>query len=735
MSTNAAPKPIPPQPFETDLDYLESELQWVATRCKRIGTELRLDALANGEQSRRWRHDNDDDAGTLRRRQVQLSQAEEMARASIDQRRAATAEAGHTLALDRLCQTYQLSDFERSVLLMAAAPSFSGRFEEHFGHLLHEGHHLATPSVEIAFAFAELGFADRIRHRSVFGTKATLSANDLIHVDLRDRYNNPEDLLDASITINAMTLNYLLGDDALGDEFLEFSSIEEPLVKLEQVVIKEEDKHRILSVVERHEEYLACRKAWGFDARIRYGRGVLMLFYGAPGTGKTMTAHAIAEKLGKRVLNVDIPTFIENREAGRFLPGLFREARLRNAVIFFDECETLFGDRRQGNILMTSLLTELERFEGVAILATNLPETLDSALDRRILVKVWFPKPDRQARLEIWENHLPDEAPLAKDVDIPTLASRFEMTGGYIKNAVLMAVAEAVHTGGECPSITMAHLEGAARQQLQRPTDSDNQLVQPTVRLADVILPKKLTAQVQELIAAARNRRTVLERWGIGNHLSYGRGISALFHGQPGTGKTLCAEAVANELNRPLLLASVPALVSMFVGQTERNLAHLFADAKSHGAVLFLDEADSLLMTRGAARATRHDDSIVNVLLQQIERQDGVVLLATNLPDNLDGALARRLTSQLAFPFPDARLRHRIFDRLLPDTVPTEGEIDTQALAKAYPLSGGQIKNVVFRAAFRAASADRGLRHDDLKAAAVEELDGVVGANGVAAGF
>jgi SpoVK/Ycf46/Vps4 family AAA+-type ATPase len=361
------------------------------------------------------------------------------------------------------------------------------------------------------------------------------------------------------------------------------------LVTLDQVVIKDEDKRRILSVVEHHDQYLAARKAWGFDDRIRYGRGVLMLFYGVPGTGKTMTAHGIAQTLGKRVLNVDIPTFIANREAGRFLPGLFREARLRDAVIFFDECETLFGDRRQGNTLMTALLTELERFEGVAILATNLPEALDEALNRRILVKVRFPKPDREAREEIWRRHLPPEAPLADDVDIATLASRFEMTGGFIKNAVLMAVAEAVHTGGDSPQIKMAHLEGAARAQMARPSDSDADLnmVQPKVRLADVILPKKLTGRVEELITAARNRRTVLERWGIGSHLSYGRGISALFYGEPGTGKTLCAEAVAAELNRPLLRASVPSLVSMYVGQTERNLARLFQEAKAHGAVLF----------------------------------------------------------------------------------------------------------------------------------------------------
>ena len=225
----------------------------------------------------------------------------------------------------------------------------------------------------------------------------------------------------------------------------------------QQRVDEPADKQRILSVVEQHDRYLQCREAWGFDEIIQYGRGILMLFYGKPGTGKTMTAHAIARHMNKRVLNVDIPTFMEHHDAERFLPGLFREARLQDAILFFDECEVLFGDRRAGNVLMTLLLTEIERFEGVAVLATNMPEDLDAALDRRILVKIRFPEPDRQARREIWRKHLPDKAPLAPDVDLDQLADRFEMTGGYIKNAVLAAVAAAVHAQQEQPaSITQA---------------------------------------------------------------------------------------------------------------------------------------------------------------------------------------------------------------------------------------------------------------------------------------
>jgi SpoVK/Ycf46/Vps4 family AAA+-type ATPase len=558
----------------------------------------------------------------------------------------------------------------------------------------------------------------------VFAKSGRLVQNDLVSMDLTSRFNAPEDLLTAQVQVSNRTFGYLVGDNELMDEFMEFSSVEEPRSKFDQVVLADSDKQRIMSVIERHDEYLKYRKDWGFDDVIQYGKGVLMLFYGKPGTGKTMMAHAVADEMQKRVLNVDIPTFIDHHQADRFLPALFREARMQDAILFFDECEALFGDRRMGNPLMTMLLTEIERFEGVAILATNMPQQLDEALDRRILVKVRFPEPDRVARREIWQKHLPERAPLADAVEIDALADRFEMTGGYIKNAVLTAVADAVHRNGDEPKISMDALERAARAQVAPPIDDDSPVVSPKVRLDDVILPDELATHVDEIIDAARHRRTILERWGIGQHLTYGKGVAALFYGEPGTGKTMCAEAIANELNHPLLVASVAGLKSKWVGETERNLSRLFREARAHNAVLFLDEADSLLMARGEGRASRHDDSVVNALLTKIERHNGVVLLATNRRGQLDPALDRRLTYMLEFPFPKGELRAKIWRNLLPESVPVDGAIDFEKLGEGYRLSGGLIKNAVFKAAFRAARGDRAVTMELLEEAATEEMTG-----------
>ncbi len=197
----------------------------------------------------------------------------------------------------------------------------------------------------------------------------------------------------------------------------------------------------------------------------------------------------------------------------------------------------------------------------------------------------------------------------------------------------------------------------------------------------------------------------------------------------------MCAEAIAGEMNQPLQVVAIPAVVSKWVGQTEQNLARIFREARTANAVLFLDEADTLLMERGEGRASRHDDSIVNTLLTLIERHDGVVLLATNLADRLDKALARRLTYRLLFPFPEPKQRTAIWQRLLPATVPTAGEIDFARLGATYCLSGGHIKNAVFKAAFRAANNGNLLTHELLEQAAQEEGDGLAGKEQRVVGF
>ena len=709
--------------YENDLDYLQDELNWLEARCERLATQRVLSEDGGGSFFSR----RDEDPEVAAKRLKRQCKAEKALRKRIDERLLEHQEAGRPTALDQLCSLHGLDEFERLVLLAAAAPGFSERFVELYG----DAFNASGTTVEAMFRLAELGFAECVRRRATFRSDAPLIRHDLMALDIRGRYTAPEDLLTAKLQVTPRTFAFLTGAEGLTDEFIEFSSLEKPLATMEQVVLDAETMAQVLAAVDNHERYLDYRQAWGIDAQVRYGRGVILLFHGDPGTGKTMLAHAVADRLGKRILTVDIPTLINHCGADRLLPGLFREARLRDAVLFFDECESVMGSRRAGNQLMTQLLTEIERFEGIAVLATNMPEMLDEALERRILVRIPFSKPDRAARERIWLQHLPATAPLAADVDVDELAERFDLAGGYIKNAVLVAVATAVHEMAD-PTITMEHLMNAARAQCRRVcAHADTRLVYPRVTLEDVVLPPALADQVEELVDGARHRRRVLEQWGIGQRLTYGTGISALFHGPSGTGKTLCAEAVAGELNLPLLRADASTLISRWMGDSERNVGQLFDDAKAEGAVIFLDEVDSLLRARNDQNHI-HDQRVVNTLLTRIESHSGIVLMATNFSGGLDDALSRRLTYNLAFPLPDETCRATIWRALLPDKAPVADDVDFGRLARV-KLSGGEIKNAVFAAAFRAARADGVITMALLQAAAGEQCADPKGSLGFAA--
>src|SRR2546427_1847550 len=177
-------------------------------------------------------------------------------------------------------------------------------------------------------------------------------------------------------------------------------------------------------------------------------------------------------------------------------------------------------------------------------------------------------------------------------------------------------------------------------------------------------------------------------RWGLKKVVKKTKGLSLLFAGPPGTGKTMAAEAISSELGRPMHVVNYAQLENMWVGETEKNIEHVFKAALDAGAVLFFDEADAVFQRRGFM-ATPWMNRDVNVLLSQMENYPGIVILATNLARVMDRALDRRIDIAVEFPVPDAALRRKIYERLVPDEAPLAKGVDFDVLATKYLLSGG----------------------------------------------
>jgi SpoVK/Ycf46/Vps4 family AAA+-type ATPase len=229
---------------------------------------------------------------------------------------------------------------------------------------------------------------------------------------------------------------------------------------------------------------------------------------------------------------------------------------------------------------------------------------------------------------------------------------------------------------------------------------------------------------MQHAMAHIRFAHTVYHEWGFERKLSYGKGLSILFAGAPGTGKTMCAQVIAKQLNMELYKINLSQIVSKYIGETEKNLAAVFAEARKSNCILFFDECDAIFSKRSEVKDAHDRNANVEVayLLQQIEEHDGVSILASNLLQNSDAAFMRRITFVVHFPFPDAKMRREIYLRTLPPGAPADTDIDWNFLAEKFNLSGGHIKNIVVSAAFMAASEGRPIGMKHLLEAAVNEL-------------
>lgn len=223
----------------------------------------------------------------------------------------------------------------------------------------------------------------------------------------------------------------------------------------------------------------------------------------------------------------------------------------------------------------------------------------------------------------------------------------------------------------------------------------------------DVILPPATRRALETALAQVTQHELIFKDWGLGERHSTGLGLAFNFAGPPGTGKTICAEAIAHSLHRHLLVVRYAELESMWMGETSKNVAAIFRAAREEQAVLLFDEADAIAGRRSTSvdsSSQRESNGVVNVLLQELERYTGVVIFATNLAANFDPAFERRIRTHVLFEVPGEAERVRIWQaQLHPTRTPLAADVDFHLLAKQYAVSGGDIQNAVLKAALAAA--------------------------------
>ena len=552
---------------------------------------------------------------------------------------------------------------------------------------------------------------ERVAARRVLLPGAALIDRHIVHLGAT-ALPPGDGLLDRPLQMTAPAVRYCLSEPTLPAVRAGLYDLETPKDSLLDVVLDAREVGVLRSLTAPFAASLGAGPSVG--ARI--------LLSGPPGTGKSLLSRALAAALGRPLLTLRAPELPDRAGLETALREALADAWLTGAVLVLDGCEAVL---RPGDPRRDLVMRMLDATSSLALLHTSQPASLDPAVEQWVGHHHVIAAPDIEARQQIWEVHIPHDMAVSEDVDVQSLAERYDFAGATIRNAVSYAIAQARAAGGEA-RLTMALLEEACLAQVPRVDDGLTVRSGGHHRLRDIVLPDKALRQVTELVSACRSHGAVLSQWGFGARLSTGKGIISLFDGPPGTGKTFCAEIVANELGRPLHRVNIAEVVSKWAGETEKHIRKVFQQARlSHGVLLF-DEADSLFssrVTETRSASDRHSNMEVNLLLQEIERYPGVCILTTNSFGTLDKALSRRIQFRVTFEEPDAEQRERIWDVLCPPEAPRALDVDFAELADQFELTGARIKNALLRAAYRAHAAGRPLSMDLLEAACRDEYE------------
>ncbi len=426
----------------------------------------------------------------------------------------------------------------------------------------------------------------------------------------------------------------------------------------------------------------------------------VVMLSGHDGAGRKSLLVAAAGAVGLAALRVRCTSFAKEEAWVRQLgPSILREAILWRALIILDGLDQFALDNSSVRVDEALFGNFVGPVAAVLGRITGKPPQMARG---QVMIEVAVPS--ETEREELWRRTLRDVT--TGDV-IRSAAERYTVTPGIIGQAAESARARAVgraRAGGD-GRVVSDDIHAGLRGALDAKLATLGMRITWRQTWADLVLPEDNTAEIREFISRVKHRRTVYERWGFGRKVAKGLGLSALFSGPPGTGKTMVAGLIAEELKLDLYQVDLSKVTSKWIGETEKNLADLFDAAESGHAILLFDEADSLFAKRTEVKSSvdRYANLEVNYLLQRMESFAGITILTTNNDAAIDEAFRRRLSLKVDFPLPEHDERLKLWRTMLPAEAAVAGDLDFDNLADKYEMSGGYIKNAALRAAFLAA--------------------------------
>jgi hypothetical protein len=590
------------------------------------------------------------------------------ARAAYETARAAMREGGTPAQIDRLSMIFGLTPFDEDCLLLALAPRFDAAFAALYGYA-HDRMQVATATLHLAAALLARDHAAAQQASLRLSPGAPLRRFALVSVDEA----NPSAL--APIEADERVARYINGENYL-----------DPRVRLAVSAVAAgvcPDKHRPAA------EQLA--------ARLTAAERPAAVIVGPRHSGRRAVAQAVAAHFGLSLVELNMRALPEQRDARRaYFALLAREGALGAFAIAVDVSPSRPAGEHPERTNREAVEELLRAFEGcVFVIAEERPDFARGAPHVRLSPL------QASDRLSLWRQALGPAGPGAQ-VDPAQIAEHFRLGPSDI-TAIAASVSKVDEAG----------LWDACREAAGRGLDDLAERIEPRFDWNDIVLPEQMLQDLRAIVAQVRFQGQVYGKGGFGKKLVRGQGVTALFAGPSGVGKTMAAEVIARELSLDLCRIDLSGVISKYIGETERNLKRVFDAAEAGGAVLFFDEADALFGKRSEVKDShdRYANIEVSYLLQRMEAYRGLAILATNLKSHLDAAFLRRLRYVIDIPFPDARNRRAIWEKAFPAETAVHG-IDYDMLARM-EIAGGNIIVVAINAAFLAAAdgAPVGMAH------------------------
>ncbi|WOD37082.1 ATP-binding protein [Nodosilinea sp. E11] len=582
-------------------------------------------------------------------------------------------------ALDQLCQQFGLSAFEREVLLLSAGMELDPQWKTLCAAAQHDSQR-SYPTWGLALAISPQA------HWTALQPDAPLRRWRLVDIGPGNA------LVDSPLRLDEQVMHYLMGHCPLSERLLGLGAERAaggPLV----------ESHCTLAE--------AMAQAWVAASQSQRSLPVLQL-WGRDEVSMRAIAATTSDLLGLELWAMTAETLPTDPTQLQALLDLWeREWQLNRRVLLLN-C-----DRAEGH--------SPDRDWAIAHLSDTLtaPPLLVSATrrrpSRRPQITHEVPLPNPQEQRQVWTHALGDSV-AALNGHLDSLVSHFNLSRSAIETICCTAQGQTAQGADLFPSLWQA-CSTQARPQL----DALAQRIAPAATWDDLVLPDKEMGILKEVAAHVRQRAKVYEQWGFAGKGQRGLGISALFAGASGTGKTLAAEILGNALKLDVYRIDLSAVVSKYIGETEKNLRLVFDAAEGSGVVLLFDEADALFGKRTEVKDShdRHANLEVSYLLQRMEAYRGLAILTTNLKASLDQAFLRRIRFVVQFPFPDAAQRAEIWRQVFPAQTPL-ATLDYGKLGRLN-VPGGNIRNIALNAAFLAADADQEIAMPHLLQAARSE--------------